>query len=238
MSPGEPAPSGDLRAVWELCGLPWLRGPPLWLVCSAAQVRVAAGGRRGGWLCGGPAPGRSRLDPLWAAHVPISPRHALVASSSFPFYFIQLMSRTSILRDTPRTPGDKARAHCCLALWAGPAGPSSLQTSMTPLARALRGGCITGSGLFPRRCCREGACPGASAPHGFAEELSKCVQVRVRPNNVSVTSPGVQVSGLADARGARRCGEGGRRTLTPLPPPVDCGRAQRARPQRGRELCL
>ncbi|XP_035872722.1 plexin-A3 isoform X2 [Phyllostomus discolor] len=44
------------------------------------------------------------------------------------------------------------------------------------------------------RCCREGACPGASAPHGFAEELSKCVQVRVRPNNVSVTSPGVQLT--------------------------------------------
>lgn len=49
----------------------------------------------------------------------------------------------------------------------------------------------------PCRCCREGACPGASAPHGFAEELSKCVQVRVRPNNVSVTSPGVQVSDVA-----------------------------------------
>uniref|UniRef100_A0A8C7C6Y5 Plexin-A3 n=1 Tax=Neovison vison TaxID=452646 RepID=A0A8C7C6Y5_NEOVI len=59
---------------------------------------------------------------------------------------------------------------------------------------ALWGGCITGSGLIPRRCCREGACPGASAPHGFAEELSKCVQVRVRPNNVSVTSPGVQLT--------------------------------------------
>lgn len=55
--------------------------------------------------------------------------------------------------------------------------------------------------LTPRRCCREGACPGASAPHGFAEELSKCVQVRVRPNNVSVTSPGVQVSGVASEWG-------------------------------------
>ncbi|GAB1302898.1 Plexin-A4 [Apodemus speciosus] len=43
-------------------------------------------------------------------------------------------------------------------------------------------------------CCREGACPGASAPHGFAEELSKCIQVRVRPNNVSVTSSGVQLT--------------------------------------------
>nr|XP_012613633.1 plexin-A3 isoform X4 [Microcebus murinus] len=48
--------------------------------------------------------------------------------------------------------------------------------------------------VLQHRCCREGACPGASAPHGFAEELSKCVQVRVRPNNVSVTSPGVQLT--------------------------------------------
>ncbi|XP_014388727.1 PREDICTED: plexin-A3 [Myotis brandtii] len=48
--------------------------------------------------------------------------------------------------------------------------------------------------VLQHRCCREGACPGASAPYGFAEELSKCVQVRVRPNNVSVTSPGVQLT--------------------------------------------
>ncbi|XP_004780793.1 plexin-A3 isoform X1 [Mustela putorius furo] len=48
--------------------------------------------------------------------------------------------------------------------------------------------------VLQHRCCREGACPGASAPHGFAEELSKCVQVQVRPNNVSVTSPGVQLT--------------------------------------------
>ncbi|XP_016800072.1 plexin-A3 isoform X2 [Pan troglodytes] len=48
--------------------------------------------------------------------------------------------------------------------------------------------------VLRHRCCREGACLGASAPHGFAEELSKCVQVRVRPNNVSVTSPGVQLT--------------------------------------------
>uniref|UniRef100_A0A2K6LG52 Plexin-A3 n=2 Tax=Rhinopithecus TaxID=542827 RepID=A0A2K6LG52_RHIBE len=48
--------------------------------------------------------------------------------------------------------------------------------------------------VLQHRCCREGACPGASAPHGFAEELSKCVQVRVRPNNVSVMSPGVQLT--------------------------------------------
>uniref|UniRef100_A0A452R7E3 Plexin A3 n=1 Tax=Ursus americanus TaxID=9643 RepID=A0A452R7E3_URSAM len=48
--------------------------------------------------------------------------------------------------------------------------------------------------VLQHRCCREGSCPGASAPHGFAEELSKCVQVRVRPNNVSVTSPGVQLT--------------------------------------------
>uniref|UniRef100_A0A8D2HJI6 Plexin-A3 n=1 Tax=Urocitellus parryii TaxID=9999 RepID=A0A8D2HJI6_UROPR len=48
--------------------------------------------------------------------------------------------------------------------------------------------------VLQHRCCREGACPGASAPHGFAEELSRCVQVRVRPNNVSVTSPGVQLT--------------------------------------------
>uniref|UniRef100_G1RVR5 Plexin-A3 n=1 Tax=Nomascus leucogenys TaxID=61853 RepID=G1RVR5_NOMLE len=57
-----------------------------------------------------------------------------------------------------------------------------------------RGSGRTGSGPTPCRCCREGACLGASAPHGFAEELSKCVQVRVRPNNVSVTSPGVQLT--------------------------------------------
>ncbi|XP_045141415.1 plexin-A3 [Echinops telfairi] len=48
--------------------------------------------------------------------------------------------------------------------------------------------------VLQHRCCREGACPGASAPHGFAQELSKCVQVRVRPNNVSVTSLGVQLT--------------------------------------------
>uniref|UniRef100_A0A452R7C3 Plexin A3 n=1 Tax=Ursus americanus TaxID=9643 RepID=A0A452R7C3_URSAM len=48
--------------------------------------------------------------------------------------------------------------------------------------------------VLQHRCCREGSCPGASAPHGFAEELSKCVQVRVRPNNVSVTSPGLTVA--------------------------------------------
>ncbi|XP_012668650.1 plexin-A3 isoform X3 [Otolemur garnettii] len=48
--------------------------------------------------------------------------------------------------------------------------------------------------VLQHRCCREGACPGASAPHSFVEELSKCVQVRVRPNNVSVTSPGVQLT--------------------------------------------
>ncbi|ERE63098.1 plexin-A3-like protein [Cricetulus griseus] len=48
--------------------------------------------------------------------------------------------------------------------------------------------------VLQHRCCREGACPGASAPHGFAEELNKCVQVRVRPNNVSVTSPAVQLT--------------------------------------------
>ncbi|XP_049728346.1 plexin-A3 isoform X3 [Elephas maximus indicus] len=48
--------------------------------------------------------------------------------------------------------------------------------------------------VLRHRCCREGACPGASALHGFAEELSKCVQVHVRPNNVSVTSPGLQLT--------------------------------------------
>uniref|UniRef100_A0A2I3HBE5 Plexin-A3 n=1 Tax=Nomascus leucogenys TaxID=61853 RepID=A0A2I3HBE5_NOMLE len=75
---------------------------------------------------------------------------------------------TSTPSDVPWAPGDEAKARCCLAL--------------------------TGSGPTPCRCCREGACLGASAPHGFAEELSKCVQVRVRPNNVSVTSPGVQLT--------------------------------------------
>ncbi|XP_033705095.1 plexin-A3 isoform X5 [Tursiops truncatus] len=48
--------------------------------------------------------------------------------------------------------------------------------------------------VLQHRCCRHGACPGASAPRGFAKELSKCVQVWVRPNNVSVTSPGVQLT--------------------------------------------
>lgn len=190
LSPGEPAPGGDVRAVRELRGLPWLGGPPLWLVCAAAQVRTAVGG---------PAPRRGQPGLLLIAHTPVSPAHALVASSSVPFYFIQLTSRTSIPRDAPWAAGDEAKAHCCLALWAGPAGPSSLQASTAPLARALRGSCVTGCGLIPRRCCRQGACPGASAPHGFAEELSKCVQVRVRPNNVSVTSAGVQVSGVVGA---------------------------------------
>lgn len=45
LSPGEPAPGGDLRAVRELRSLPRLGGPPLRLVCAAAQVRVAAGDR-------------------------------------------------------------------------------------------------------------------------------------------------------------------------------------------------
>lgn len=40
LSPGEPAPSGDLRAIPELCSLPGLGGPALWLVCAAAQVRA------------------------------------------------------------------------------------------------------------------------------------------------------------------------------------------------------
>uniref|UniRef100_A0A8D0NAJ4 Sema domain-containing protein n=1 Tax=Sus scrofa TaxID=9823 RepID=A0A8D0NAJ4_PIG len=48
--------------------------------------------------------------------------------------------------------------------------------------------------VLQHRCCRQGACPGASAPHGFAEVLSRCVQVRIRPSNVSVTSPGVQLT--------------------------------------------
>lgn len=54
-----------------------------------------------------------------------------------------------------------------------------------------------GPGLTPHRCCRQGACPGAVAPYGFAEALSKCVQVHIWPNNVSVTSPGVQVRSVA-----------------------------------------
>ncbi|XP_026955651.1 plexin-A3 isoform X6 [Sagmatias obliquidens] len=63
--------------------------------------------------------------------------------------------------------------------------------------------------VLQRRCCRHGACPGASAPRGFAKELSKCVQVRVRPNNVSVTSPGVQltvaISNVPDLSAGVRC---------------------------------
>ncbi|XP_078219830.1 plexin-A3 isoform X3 [Callithrix jacchus] len=63
--------------------------------------------------------------------------------------------------------------------------------------------------VLQHRCCREGACPGASAPHGFAEELSKCVQVRVRPNNVSVTSPGllltVALHNVPDLSAGVRC---------------------------------
>lgn len=76
---------------------------------------------------------------------------------------------------------------------------------MEPWIGPSQGGCGMGSGLTPRRCCREGACPGAAAPHGFAEELSKCVQVRVRPNNVSVTSPGVQVRGVVGVGCAAQC---------------------------------
>ncbi|XP_057573340.1 plexin-A3 isoform X3 [Hippopotamus amphibius kiboko] len=93
--------------------------------------------------------------------------------------------------------------------------------------------------VLQHRCCRQGACPGTSAPRGFAEELSKCVQVRVRPNNVSVTSPGVQVSdtgGGGVQAHARVLGV--HSAPSPLPPPVDCGHKQRARPQCGRELCL
>uniref|UniRef100_A0A452FLW8 Plexin A3 n=1 Tax=Capra hircus TaxID=9925 RepID=A0A452FLW8_CAPHI len=48
--------------------------------------------------------------------------------------------------------------------------------------------------VLQHRCCRQGACPGAVAPYGFAEALSKCVQVHIWPNNVSVTSPGVQLT--------------------------------------------
>ena len=83
-----------------------------------------------------------------------------------------------------------------------------------------------GPGLTPRRCCRQGACPGASAPHGFAEVLSRCVQVRIRPSNVSVTSPLTCTSGI----GGPRCESSA--------PPADSGHAQRARPQRRCELCL
>lgn len=86
--------------------------------------------------------------------------------------------------------------------WAG--CPLPLQAPMEPWTGPSQGSCRMGSGLTPCRCCREGACPGASAPHGFAEELNKCVQVRVRPNNVSVTSPGVQVSG-AVVEGVCQC---------------------------------
>ncbi|XP_032702225.1 plexin-A3 isoform X2 [Lontra canadensis] len=81
---------------------------------------------------------------------------------------------------------------------------SEKQVSQLPVETCEQyGSCVAclGSGdphcgwcVLQHRCCREGACPGASAPHGFAEELSKCVLVRVRPNNVSVTSPGVQLT--------------------------------------------
>lgn len=122
--------------------------------------------------------------------------------------------------------------------WAGcPLRPPQAPAAL-PL-RALPGQLWDGPGLTPRRCCRHGACPGASAPRGFAKELSKCVQVRVRPNNVSVTSPGVQVSG-AERAGveARAYVLGAFPALGPLLPPADRGRKQRAGPQCGRELCL
>lgn len=151
-----------------------------------------------------------------------------------------LASRASTPRDVPRAPGGEAEACGCLVPWAGPAVPSvAPQAPAAPPLRALLGQLWDGPGLTPRRCCRHGACPGASAPRGFAEELSKCVQVRVRPNNVSVTSPGVQVSG-AEREGveARAHVLGALPALGPLLPPADRGHKQRAGPQCGRELCL
>lgn len=57
------------------------------------------------------------------AYVLTSPSCALVTPPFLPFHFLQLMSVTSAPNDVPWTPGDKAEARCCLALWAGPAGP-------------------------------------------------------------------------------------------------------------------
>lgn len=64
----------------------------------------------------------------WGQHLPWPTRSLLPAApsrppTSLPFHFLQLMSGTSTPNDVPWTPGDKVEARCCLALWAGPAGP-------------------------------------------------------------------------------------------------------------------
>ena len=149
------------------------------------------------------------------------------------------MEPLSQVTSLARTPGDEAEACGCLVPWAGLAVPFIPPAPAALPLRALLGQLWDGPGLTPCRCCRHGACPGASALHGFAKELSKCVQVRVRPNNVSVTSPGVQVSGAGGAGvEARAHVSGVRAALSPLLPPADRGHKQRAGPQCGRELRL
>lgn len=231
-SPGEPAPGGDVRAVLELRSLPGLQGPTLWLVRAAAQVRETPWG----WVVtlaqAGSAPGRSH-QACWLGRRYLP----LPGPCGLP------------LPPLPLSAANKQNLH---PMGHGAVGWASYPLPRPPTPgsqgawdRALPGQMRDGLWLTPRRCCREGACPGASAPHGFAEELSKCVQVRVRPNNVSVTSPGVQVRGVAS-----KCGVGGGAwgpmhvrvdgclLLSPLPSAADRGHAQRARPQRRRELRL
>lgn len=103
LCPGEPAPSGDLRAIPELCGLLGLRGPALWLVRAAAQVRTCPAL---------PVAGGCGACPLPRAH-PTS--CALVASLSLPSDFLPLISRTSGPSDVSQALGDEAKACSCLA---------------------------------------------------------------------------------------------------------------------------
>lgn len=115
LSPGEPAPSGDVRAVLELRSLPGLQGPALRLVCAAAQVRETGWGWVVPMARGGSAPGRSHQACWLGRAVPAlarmftAPSPALMASPSLPFPSLQLTSRIS-------TPWAKV-------LWAGPAVP-------------------------------------------------------------------------------------------------------------------
>lgn len=144
-SPGEPAPSGDMRAVLELRSLPGLQGPALWLVCAAAQVREAVWGWVVTMAQGGSAPGRShqacwlgRVVPA-LAHMFTSPSQAPVASPSLPFHFLQLMSRISTPSDVTRTPWAKA-------LWAGAGCPLSPQAPHEPWTEPSQGRCGMGCG--------------------------------------------------------------------------------------------
>uniref|UniRef100_A0A7N4NKZ4 Plexin-A3 n=1 Tax=Sarcophilus harrisii TaxID=9305 RepID=A0A7N4NKZ4_SARHA len=81
---------------------------------------------------------------------------------------------------------------------------SDKQVSRVPVETCeqyLHCGACLGSGdphcgwcVLHNKCCREGECPRAWEPHRFTEVLSECVRVSVRPSNISVTVPEVQVT--------------------------------------------